>query len=158
MSNEFIQAADSARRLLQGFAAVQVVADAFEKVGTLQQAGDEAQARLDAFSPLIADAQARVAELGAQIAVLEAETQVERDKALQVFADAQTAATNLVEMAQVHASELTANAQAWADETTASARDIVATARDNRDALAAEVDTLQGKLDELKAQAAKLLG
>ena len=42
MSNELLQAADEARRLLSGFTAVQTVADALAKVGGLQQAQAEA--------------------------------------------------------------------------------------------------------------------
>ena len=76
MSNEFLQAADDARRMLRGFAAVEQVAKAFEQVGTLQQAGVEAQAALvklqadlDATRAKVVGAQAEAADVVARAKV-----------------------------------------------------------------------------------------
>ena len=158
MSNKFTQAADDARRLLQGFAAVQTVADAFEKVGMLQQAEEEARNALTTLQDLIAKAKKQQASLQTEIGVLEGETQVERDKAVLVTSAAQASAADLVAQAQASANEVTSAALAKAAETTTEAQEAVKAAEFNRDALADEVKALQAKLDKLKAQAAKLLG
>lgn len=158
MSNEFIQAADDARRLLQGFAAVKVVADAFEKVGVLQQAEDEARNALTVHQAAIADAEAKEKDLQSQIGVLEAETQVERDKAKRVLADAQALADFVLLEAQTHAEQLVAATQVQIDSQIDTAQTALAGFKAQRDALADEVSALQTKLDTLKAQATALLG
>lgn len=75
MSNEFIQAADDANRLLNGFAAVRTVADAFAKVGLLQQAQAEAEAALAEAAAAIADARAELCAAKTEGEQVLAETQ-----------------------------------------------------------------------------------
>jgi chromosome segregation ATPase len=158
MSNKYLEAADEARRLLQGFSAVQKVADAFEEVGMLEQARTEAQAALDALQPQIADAKAqittaeetmRAAELQAATLVAEAE-----DKAAKVATDAQA----VLAEAQSKAQGIESGAAEVADRVVSLAHANADEAIAKRDALAAETATLQAKLDMLKVQATALLG
>ena len=131
MANEFLSAADDVRRLLRGFAGAQAAADAFEKVGSLQQAGDEAAARLAKLQPQIAAAQAELAALRAEKDVVHADQR---------------------------ASELLADAQARAAAATAQAQSEVEQARAQRDALVAEVADLERRVAAIKANAAQSLG
>lgn len=158
MSNEYLKAADDAKRLLAGFKAVADVAEAFEKVGSLVQAEKEAQKslaelrpELDKVKQQIADGKAKAAEL-----VAAAEKRAE-----QVVADGQAQADALIASAKASAEKTQAEAGEYlarAKETVEVTNAEVAEAQAKRDGLATECQLLEGKLEKLKAQAAKLLG
>jgi hypothetical protein len=158
MSNKFIRAADDARRLLQGFKAVQEVADAFELAGTVMQAQAEAQAALDAFRPQLEAAKAELANV-------KSAAKAEHAKSLKALGESKSQADLVLKAAQDKADDLLsaarltlAHAKTEADEIQAAAAEALELSRKARDAVAEEIVALQGKLDELRSAAAKLLG
>jgi len=158
MSNELISAADEARRLLRGFKAFEEVAQALELAGTAVQAHAEANAAIDALKPQIEAAKAELVKI-------KSATKAEHDKAQKTIEAATRQSDLVVKEAQskaedcLAAARLTlANAKVEADELTAAAADVLERANEARDAVAAETEQLQAKLDTLKAQAAVLLG
>lgn len=158
MSNEYIQAADDANRLLAGFAAVQTVAAAFAKVGSLQQAEEEARAALE-----VLQAQALIAGEQRDAAKLEAESLTDRMATLQ--SDAQAQAFAVVTEAQDKADKLVVDAEESAQSTRAAAN-LYFTRADTEvkglqelaTSLRSQVSDLEAKLASVKAQAAALFG
>ena len=158
MSNEFIQAADDARRLLRGFKAFEEVAQALELTGNVVQARAEAAAALEALQPQVETAKADLAELKAQAKAAKAKSaealEAAKLQADLVTASAQAKADDLIATAV----QALAKAQAEAADVALASVAVHAKAELARDAVAAETTALQAKLDKLKAQAAKLLG
>lgn len=143
--------AEDARTLLRGFNAVANLADAFDNVGNLQQAGAEAKAQLDALAPQIADAKNA-------LALAQAATKKERDAAAQVAqaaADADAAARDeaakTLAGAKREAKDIVAGAAAAASELTAGAQRELEAATATRDALAAEAKDLEKKVADARA-------
>ena len=158
MSNKFIRAADDARRLLQGFKAVQEVADAFELAGTVMQAQAEAQTALDALKPQLEAARAELTNV-------KSAAKAEHVKSLKALGESKSQADLVIKAAQDKADDLLsaarltlAHAKTEADEIQAAAAEALELSRKARDAVAEEIVALQAKLDELKATAARLLG
>jgi len=157
MSNEFIQAADDARRLLSGFRAIETVAAAFEKAGSVEQARAEAEAALAALLPQIEAGKAALAEARVQAKAVAA-------KAADVEAAASVRAAEITDAALIEANELKAaaasvlaDAKTQVAELVAASDRSLAVATEARNAVEAETMALQAKLDALKAQAAALL-
>lgn len=157
MSNEFMKAADDARRLLRGFKAVEEVANAFELAGTVMQAQAEALAALDALKPQIEAAKAELANV-------KSAAKAEHIKSLKALGDSKSQADLVLKAAQDKADDLLsaakltlAHAKTEADELTAAAAEALELSRKTRDAVAEETIALQAKLDDLKATAARLL-
>lgn len=157
MSNEFLQASDDARRLLAGFAAVQTVADAFAKVGTLQQAQAEAESALASLTDARDAARADLVAARAELDKVTTDTQA------------------LVAQAALRAAALDNEAQARLDAAIGKAQSIVAAAEDEatvhhetlaRDLTAynagvraanEELDAINAKIAAAKASVADLL-
>lgn len=157
MSNSNLKAADDARRLLRGFAGIAEVADAFERVGSLQQAESECTASLAKLrDELTATHNAiEAAELEALRVRAEAEREAEQAaaaasaKAMALVADAQTQAVNIelaAEGIKAQAQALLAAAQAETQQATA-----------KRDALEAECAELDKRAAKARAYLAKLV-
>lgn len=158
MSNEFIKAADDARRLLRGFRAFEEVAAALAKTGEIVQARAEAETALAALQPQIAEARAAVSEAMAQADKILADAREEGEritgaagaKALVLVADAETSAQNIVFEAE--------GVKVKAEELRAVAHKEAADALDKRDLLAAEVKDLEARAEKARAYLAKLAG
>lgn len=157
MSNEYIQATDDARRLLRGFKAFEEVARALELAGTAQQAQSEAEKALAGLNAQIEAAKVEQAE--AKAAAKDAKA-----KAADAMAESKEKANGIVAEAQAQADAIKAESQAMLERANAEAEAIVTRAtnaasvvRSQRDALDAEVNELQGKLDNLQAQIKKML-
>jgi esterase/lipase len=151
MSNEYLQAAQDAKRLLSGFAAVATVAAAFEKVGSLQQAQDEAENALAILQGQIAAAKDELAAAGVSLAGV-------NDAALTATAEAKSTAEHIVFVAQQAADGIVMQAKQFADEAaTASEARLAAIqyevqeAETIRSAITREADLAQAKLDAIQA-------
>jgi colicin import membrane protein len=158
MSNEFIQAADEARRLLRGFKSFDEVAQALELTGNVVQARAEAEAALEALKPQIETAKTELAEIKAQAKAAKAKSadavEASERQADRVLASAQGKADDLM----AAAAQAMAKAKADAADLAMAGAAALAKAIEARDAVAAETTALQAKLDTLKAQATALLG
>lgn len=155
--NEYLKAADDAKRLLAGFKAVATVADAFEKVGQLQQAGGEAQATLT-------QARGELIAAKTELDSAKAKAQETRTNADELMRKTESHVAMLKDEATKEAAAVVASAKEQAKATRDqlqmdcdAANQAVSDAQAKRDALNAEVNLLENKLDTLKAQAAKLL-
>jgi hypothetical protein len=154
----YLQAADDARRFLRGFAAIKELADAFESVGTLEQARTEADAALARLAPQIAVATTQVAD--AEKVMREADLYV-----LNKAADAQAAAEAVLAAAYAEAVTVRADAEALVEKAKAQAGGILSEAErlaldvsDVRDKMQAEVKALELRAADARAYLAKLQG
>lgn len=86
--NELLKAADDAKRLLSGFKAIATVADAFEKVGQLQQAKTEAESSLATLQAAITQAKTEVAHAKTKASDLVAKGEAKADELLRAAEDA----------------------------------------------------------------------
>ena len=158
MSNEFLQAADDAKRLLSGFAAVATLAAAFEKVGSLQQAQGEAEAALAAMLPKVAEAMAQVTQAEENMRAAEREAMVivanAKAQAADIAIDAQNKADLVLANAESNAAGVRATVQAALD----SAEHDIAEAAAKRDAIYAECEALEIRANDARAYLAKLAG
>lgn len=146
MSNELIQAADDARRLLRGFAAFSEVAAALEHVGTLEQRKGEAETLLSATA----------AELEA--AKVERDTHLEqieqiRTECKRTTADAKTVAEGIIKSANLKAEDIISDANAAAALTREAAENVRAQADAHIVNLAAERDALLVETTALEERA-----
>lgn len=156
--NKNLKAADDVRRLLRGFAGLAEAAEAFEQVGQLEQARDEAQAALtklraenEQMALAISDAKAAAKKLNDQAGVKLSE------------ADAQaivivTAAKSEAERIVTEARETASVALSLAQENVAQAKVLADEAIAKRDAAVAELAETEAKLDKARKQITKLLG
>jgi chromosome segregation ATPase len=153
---DFLKAADDAKLLLRGFVSVQTLADAFEQVGSLQQAQAEAEAALVALKPKVADAKGKVAQAEETLRSAELE-------AKQKLADADVQAFAILSAAQAKVDEIKASADAYYENSKAGTDELVASANASvdesiakRDAVLAEVDALELRVADAKAYLARL--
>jgi len=138
----FTQAADEVRKLLRGLKAIDVVAEALEKVGSIDNARREAEAKL----PVVRG------ELDAANVAVEAA----RAESVKIIATANAEAEGIAANAREQvralkaatASEI-AEAEAAASAKVANAEAKVAEQRETRDALAAEIKTLTAERDTI---------
>jgi len=158
MSNELIQAADDARRLLRGFAAIETVAKAFEEVGQLEQRKAESESILNA---LAADVAATRAELQSSIEQIE---QI-RAEAKRTTADAKTVADGILKSADMKAEAIVSDANAAASATQEAADNVKALADAHianlaaaRDAIMAETTALEERATAAREYLANLKG
>lgn len=158
MSNELIQAADDARRLLRGFAAIETVAAAFENVGQLEQRKDEVEKLLKKLGEDVKEATDtfRTTVEKAELANAEAK---------RMTADAKTVADGIVSSAEAKAKALVEDAMAAVREADQAKSNTIASAEAHlgeievqRNVLLAEVEALEARAAEAKAYLAKLSG
>lgn len=148
MSNEFIKAADDARRLLRGFQAFAEVAAALDKVGVAVQSADEAEKALAA-------ARGQLEGVLADVEKAKAEALAHSTAAKKTTADAKTVADGIVAAAQAKAAAIEQQALALA---AASDESIVANKAQAEQALAAialQVDAQTEIVKDLEARAEK---
>ena len=158
MSNEYLKAADDAKRLLAGFKAVATVADAFEKVGSLVQAEKEATKALADINKQLEAARKDLSALGAAAASTKEESEI-------LLAEAKRSAKETVDAATKKANAILAAGNEQRDALVTSAEAMMATARDKAQAYELDVSVkikeladLEEKIEKVRAQAAKLLG
>lgn len=158
MSNEYLQAAQDANRLLSGFAAVATVAAAFEKVGSLQQAQSEAEAALAALAPQVADAITQITRAEENMRAAEREALMivanANFKAEAITTDAQLKADLVLSDAESNAAGAKAAAQAAVE----SSEQEITQAEAKRDAIYADCEALEIRANEARAYLAKLAG
>lgn len=158
MSNEFLKAADDAKRLLKGFAGIQQVADAFEKAGSAIQAQEEAEKAIPKL-------QAEAAELITAVGQAKLDVKSAKQDAKDIVAKAQEAAEGILldanNKAQLVKSEADnfysttkTGCEAMVNQAMAKVDEAVA----QRDAMAAEVKDLEARADKARAYLAKLQG
>lgn len=158
MSNEFLQTADAARRLLAGFSAVAEVAKAFEDVGRLEQRKAELEpavlglkAEHDNLTQDLADARAAIdaAKLEASSVRINADAEAAR-----VMADARAAAARLADESE----EQRRLALAEHDRAVVAQGEELQALRGQRDTLAQELSDLESKIERARAKMAEILG
>lgn len=157
MSNELIQAADDARRLLRGFQAFSEVAAALDMVGALEQRKTEGESIL---ASLTAEIVAARTELNTHIEQIE---QV-RAEAKSTTADAKTAADGIVKSANLKAEDIISDANAAAAETRVAAENVRAQAdahitslTTTRDSILAETTALEERATAAREYLASLV-
>jgi chromosome segregation ATPase len=138
----FTQAADEVRKLLRGLKAIDVVAEALEKVGSIDNARRESEARL----PIVRG------ELEAANTALDAA----RAESVKIISNANAEAEAFVAKAQERVRALKAESAAEISEAEASAKARAETAeanlaglREARDTLATEIKTLTAERDTI---------
>ena len=156
--NSTLKAADEVKKLTTMFKALGEVVEVLDRVGSLEQAENEAQARIDKLN----------AEAGAIKAVVdgtaeEAERLVAdaKAKAEEIVGEAQAAANGLVESARTQAGDVLVEVErSRLDATTAleSLRADAAEVTAARDAAAADLVELEGKIAKAQEQITKILG
>lgn len=176
MDQKLQEAADAIRRAAKMYENFQIAAQALDRVGSLEQAEQEATARTEAAKR---EAEIAKAELGA----ITEETEDAIAKRDGVIADTNAECARILASAEAAAQEKMAqageNAQAIVREAQSNAASIVAAARAEangihdsvaaaaaakdaaevaRDAAQRELDELNGKIQAAKEQIAKLLG
>jgi predicted nucleic acid-binding Zn-ribbon protein len=158
MSNEFLQAADDANRLLAGFSAVKTLADAFAKVGQIQQVQAEAEARLAELNPKVDQARAQIAEAEATLRAAELQART-------LVADAQAEASVILVNAQAEAQTVQAGADSYvlqkhveADTAFVAAQAALQAVAEQHAAISLEVQAFETRVAEARAYLAKLAG
>lgn len=158
MSNEFIKAADEARRLIRGFQALDSVAAALDKAGAAIQAKTEAEAALSGLHKEIADAHA---QLDAAKADAKAEIDNAKAKAKKIVDDAAAKADELILGAQA---KLDAERAKYEADVQKAAHDLAAAlaaadeAEARRDTALRELADIEAKIEKARAYLAKLAG
>ena len=99
------QAADEVKKMLRGFRAVEQVSAALEQVGSLQNAGKEAEKHLESLKADIATTQDNLVSAGAEVTKA-------KEEAKKIAADAKEKAANKLEKANADAACIVADAQA----------------------------------------------
>jgi hypothetical protein len=134
----FTQAADEVRKLLRGLKAIDIVAEALEKVGSVDNALRESEARL----PIVrGELEAAVAKLGAA-----------RAESVEIIASANAEAEAFVAKAQERVRALKAESAAEIAEAEASAKARAETAETKLAGLRETHDTLVVGIETLKAE------
>lgn len=154
---DFLKAAADARRLLAGFKAIDQVAAAFEHVGSLQQATDEAQTQLDKLRAEIDTAKVRLAQLQsdraqAQKSATSVLMQAEEAARAQRDAASQEAAA-VVDAAHQQAADIVAQAEverAKVMDAAEAAHQMVQTAQAETKALEARAEKARTYINKLK--------
>lgn len=158
MSNELIQAADDARRLLRGFAAFSEVAAALEHVGQLEQRKEEVETLLKKLGDEVKDATDTFRATIEKVEIANAE-------AKRMTADAKTVADGIksnaearLRAAEEHAASIVREAQIAKDNVTTLAEIHLGEIEVQRNALLAEVEALEDRATAAREYLAKLQG
>lgn len=156
--NEFLQAADDARRLLAGFKAVAVVADAFEHAGRVIQARDEAVTTLAETAKQVGQAKDELESLRTQglaaIDAANAEATRITEQSAAMLRDAEAKAESIVREAREAGEVALAVAAEGVHQLQADAE----AACKQRDAALTALAEAEGKLAAAREQIVKLLG
>lgn len=148
------QAAEEVRKMLRGFKAVELVSAALENVGSLQNAGQEAEKFLAGTRAQI-EAEKDALE-HAQAAVVFA-----KEEARKVAADAKRKAEDRITKADAEIAVKVADADAAVAAASVRYQALEAQSAEAREAVVrarGELEDLESKIAKVKAQAAKLLG
>lgn len=158
MSNEFIQAADDARRLLRGFAAIETVAAAFENVGQLEQRKGEVEALLKELAKEVQGATDTLRDTIEKVEIANAEAKRMTADAKVVADGIKSSAEARLRAAEEHAASIVREAQIAKDNVTTLAEIHLGEIEVQRNVLLAEVEALEARAAEAKAYLAKLSG
>lgn len=155
--NENLAAAEDAKRLLRGFAGIQKLSDSFARVGQLQQAGDEAEARFKEVTGQVAEARQALAA-----AQTEARKTMEQATASVEVAGKESDALRAEGARQLHeakaqAHALVTDAKREAQKAKDEADRHVVAAQASRDGLQVAVAALEEKLGSLRERALRMM-
>ena len=148
------QAADEVRKILRGFKAVEQVSNALEQVGSIQNAGKEAEA-------LLAAVKAEVAKAQEELTLAKADILNAKEEAKKIAADAKAKVEARMDKVAADAAKMVADANAGQTEAAnriAAANEELIGIKAECDNAAKELSELESKLAKVKAQAAKMLG
>lgn len=152
--SDFIAAADEVRKLLRGFKAVEVVSAALEKVGSIENAGKEAES-------LLSTVKAEIAKAQEELTLSKADIMNAKEEAKKLAADAKAKVEARMDKVAADAAKMIADAnagQAEAANRIAAANEELGGIKAECDVVAKELSELESKLAKVKAQAAKMLG
>ena len=155
--NKNLKAADDVRRLLRGFAGLAEAADAFEQVGQLEQARDEAQAALTALRGDIEKAKGEVADAKAEAKKLKDQAKGKLDEAEARAAERLAAAKLEAERIEREARDAAGVALALAQENVTQAKALADVEIAKRDAAVQELADLEAKITRAQAKIADIL-
>jgi hypothetical protein len=152
--SDLINAANEVRKMLKGFKAVEEVSAALEKVGSIENAGKEAEAKLESLKALIASASS---DLDSGIAMVNEA----KDQAKKIASDAKAKAEARISKANEDAAEIVAAATAAANainEEASRAASTVSELVSEKKALAFDLAEIEAKVSKAKAYLTKLAG
>ena len=149
-----IQAADEVRKMLRGFKAVEMVSAALENVGSLQNAGKEAEKLLAAIRSDVARAEAALVAANSDVTLV-------KEEAKKLLADAKRKAEDRLAKADAEIAVRVSDSDAVVAAAAARAQSLEALAHDAKADVASaqkELEDLNGKIAKAKAGIAKILG
>ena len=147
MSNELIQAADEARRLLRGFKAFAEVAAALDLTGQLEQRNTEGQALHASLTTEIAAARDELGQTISQVEIANAE-------AKRMTANAKTVADGIVASAEAKAKALVEDAMTAVREADQAKSNTIASAEAHLGEIEVQRNVLLAEVEALEARAA----
>lgn len=158
MSNDFLKAADDARRLLRGFKAFEEVAAALEAAGIAEQSKTEALKDVESL-------RVQIASEKAELAAAKKDAAEARAKAKELIEQAELKAAALLEHTQqkaiAAAEKVRCEADAYLAAKTAEVDAVVNQQRKAEacvDRLSVEVKELEARVEKARAYLAKLAG
>lgn len=158
MSNDFLKAADDARRLLRGFKAFEEVAAALEAAGIAEQSKTEALKDVESL-------RVQIASEKAELAAAKKDAAEARAKAKELIEQAELKAAALLEHTQqkaiAAAEKVRGEADAYLAAKTAEVDAVVNQQRKAEarvDSLSVEVKDLEARVEKARAYLAKLAG
>jgi len=152
--SDLIAAANEVRKILKGFKAIEEVSDALERVGSIENAGKEADKYLALVKDGISIATADLEKANASVAEA-------KDQAKKVAADAKTKAEARISKAEEEAALILSTAK---DKETSSAKKVAKLETEMSDkaaaivALTTELAEVEAKVTKAKTYLAKLAG
>lgn len=149
-----IQAADEVRKMLRGFKAVEMVSAALENVGSLQNAGKEAEKLLAAIRSDVARAEAALVAANSDVTLV-------KEEAKKLLADAKRKAEDRLAKADAEIAVRVSDSDAVVAAAAVRAQSLEALALDAKADVASaqrEIEDLNGKIAKAKAGIAKILG
>ena len=176
MSSNLLQAAETIKRELNRMRGLQIAAEAIERIGSFEQAEEDARRKHVEITGKVNEATARLlaldTEYKARIVDLNSHVEQARreadrtkteslDEAKKVIDNAKAQGADLVAKANTRAKEIVDAAQVQASQAMARKKDIDALTdqvRVQRDEAQHELAALQDKIDKAKAEVKRILG
>lgn len=158
MSNDFLKAADDAKRLLRGFKAFEEVAAALEMAGIAEQSKTDAIKYVESLRVQIASEQVELSAVQKDVAEAKA-------KAQELIQHAESKAAALLDQAQQNAifeaEKIRSDADAYLAAKTAELDSVINHKHNAQacvDSLSAKVKELEARVEKARAYLAKLAG
>jgi peptidoglycan hydrolase CwlO-like protein len=156
--NKILKAADEVKKLHRMFAALGDVIDVLDRVGSLEQAESEAQARIDKLNAEAKSLGKRIDEATAEAARI---LEVANEQATSVRLAVEKQNAEAIAAARAKADEMEARATAIIDRAKAEADAMHAKACEAADSVTRaqeELAAIEKKIDDARARIAKMLG